>query len=92
MNLRKICIAALNPNLSLYDFSGHSGCSSKNLCPEICVPIPENPGFACLCEDGKEFVNGKCVKNGSYISPFKCNASQFECSKFPKCIPFRYVQ
>jgi hypothetical protein len=75
----------------LFDTTGISKCSGENDCPQLCFAIPEAPFSACECSDGLRMsADGKvCEKIANYTHPLACDASQFQCAKFPKCIDSR---
>lgn len=73
---------------------GENACVQHN-CSHICVGAPKG-GFVCLCPDGMEMVDGKCMCPGGVVSPFAnstcprvastCAANQFACQN-DVCIP-----
>lgn len=80
--------------------TGTNRCSNNNtLCSHICLGAPDDK-YVCLCPDGMEMVQGKCVCPGNVV-PFgnsacprvasTCTADQFPCgngvciAKFLKC-------
>lgn len=80
--------------MCFFFFSGINGCTGDSGCPELCFGIPEAPFSACECRDGWKITSdGKsCEKISNYKHPLACNASEFQCANFPKCIPFRYCE
>lgn len=75
----------------LYVISGDNDCSSsKNKCPELCLPTPA--GAACHCKEGYEYTNNTCVKIKNF-NPVKlnlCPPDHFQCVSDKKCIPSDY--
>ncbi|XP_076823399.1 prolow-density lipoprotein receptor-related protein 1-like isoform X2 [Clavelina lepadiformis] len=50
-------------------------------CTEICVPIPVEPFYACLCPENKlPTIDGfSCIEKINYTSPSHCGTDYFEC-------------
>ncbi|CAG7828356.1 unnamed protein product [Allacma fusca] len=70
--------------------NGTNKCSSSdNECPELCLAAADKTGSVCACRDGYRLNNEgrKCINISNYTYPLSCDASQFECRRFPKCIP-----
>lgn len=66
---------------------GTNKCSGDHGCPQLCLTIPQAPGSVCACQDGYDMMNGQtCEKISNYTHPLACDAEQFTCRKFPKCI------
>ncbi|XP_031838991.2 sortilin-related receptor [Nomia melanderi] len=72
---------------------GTNACANST-CPYICVGAPKN-GYSCLCPDGMEMVDGKCMcpegvtPNPNFTCPrvaSTCAANQFTCNN-DVCIP-----
>ncbi|XP_043284191.1 sortilin-related receptor-like isoform X2 [Venturia canescens] len=74
--------------------TGTNACSNNTVCSHICLGAPDNK-YVCLCPDGMEMVEGKCMCPGNVV-PFAnstcprvastCAGDQFSCGN-GVCIP-----
>lgn len=70
-----------DPNLQI----GENGCKSN--CPQLCLSVPN--GISCVCSDGLEYVNGKCIEKIEK-KVRKCPNGTFACQPEGRCIPNKF--
>lgn len=66
--------------------SGDNPCK-KSTCNELCLLIPQQ-NTTCVCSDGYNYLNGKCVKVPE--KKITCTNDTFACEPEGKCIPNKY--